>query len=72
MAIIVQVRFCPSGAPTFDESRTFLKLPRRGESIIREEQHFVIVEIDWQENGLPLLIAHGLDRPRAQAMLKGS
>ena len=68
----VQVRFCPPGAPTFDEDWTFRWLPRRGESIVREDgERYVVVEIDWQPNGDPFLIAHHYTRRRAKEALDG-
>ena len=64
----VQVRFCPSGAMTFDEDRTFSRIPTVGEAILRgeDEDRFVVVEVDWLTNGEAFLIAHSADRPRAR------
>lgn len=70
-AVRVYVRFCPDGVSTFDEWREFHRIPQRGESILRGEDRYVVVEIDWQEDGSPFVIAHGADRPRARAMLYG-
>ena len=66
----VRVRFCPDGRSTFDETVTFTDLPRRGETILwgPEEDRYVVVDIDWQLNGHPFLIAHAFTRPRAVAL----
>ena len=71
IVIKVQVRFCPDGKPTFDEEREFERIPNRGESIIRgdEVERFVVVDIDWQEDGTPFLVAHESSRPRARRAL---
>jgi hypothetical protein len=68
----VQVRFCPTGVPTEDAQREFRRIPCRGESIIHYGKHFVVVEVDWDEDGEPFLIAHAADRPRARALLSPS
>ena len=74
MASDVHVRFCPAGQPTFDEHRTFERIPHIGEAILRGDhgqERFVVVEIDWQLDGSPFVIAHGWDRPRAQKVRHG-
>lgn len=70
--VSVRVRFCPRGRTTFDEDRTFLRVPQLGESILRdgEGERYVVVDIDWYEDGTPFVIAHGFDRPRAQGALR--
>lgn len=69
----VQIRFCPPRAATFDEHWTFLWLPRRGESIVRDDgERYVIVEIDWSADGEPFLIAYHHNRRRAWEVLHGA
>lgn len=67
----VRVRFCPAEVPTFDEEREFQRIPNRGESIIHSEElgSFVVVDIDWQEDGSPFLVAHDITRLRARRAL---
>lgn len=70
MSAPIQVRFCPSGEPTVDEWRAFREVPRRGEIVERtaEAGVYVVVDVEWGVDGEPFVIAHGLDRPRAQAL----
>lgn len=67
----VQVRFCPAGRPTLDEWREFSELPRRGETLRHDSHIYVVVEVDWGEDGeRPMIIAHENTRPRAQEALR--
>lgn len=70
----VQLRFCPSGRPTIDEWREFSRMPQRGETLTYEGRRYVVVEINWGEDGIdgqePMVIAHAIERPRAQEALR--
>lgn len=70
----VQVRFCPAGRPTIDVWRTFSRLPQRGETIEYVGHAYVVVEVWWGEDGddgqEPMIIAHAIERPRAQEALR--
>jgi hypothetical protein len=69
---LIHVRLCPEGRPTIDASLPFLRVPNRGETIIHgAEDRYVVVEIDWQPDGEPFVIAHADSRPRARQMLRG-
>lgn len=66
---LVQVRLCPAAAPTMDAMREFMRVPQRGESLVTEFGRYVVVDIDWHEDGTPHVIAHEYGRPRAEAAL---
>lgn len=61
----IQLRLCPSGSPTSDVNYEFLRVPCIGEYVDHEDVTYRVVDVHWSEDG-PLVIAHSLDRPRAQ------
>jgi hypothetical protein len=62
---LVQLRLCPSGKPTTDVDREFARVPCIGELVDHENVTYRVVDVHWFEDG-PLVVAHTLDRPRAQ------
>jgi hypothetical protein len=61
----VQLRLCPSGEPTFDVWRDFARVPCIGEYVDHDDKTYRVVDVHWFTDG-PLVVAHSLDRPRAQ------
>ena len=61
----VKLRLCPSGQPTRDVDREFSRVPCIGEYIDHDQETYRVVDVHWFEEG-PLVVAHTLDRPRAQ------
>lgn len=60
------VRYCPEGAPTFDEMARFGALPRIGETIVRDDERWTVVEVEHEVEGMSVfIIAHAPNRPRA-------
>lgn len=68
--ITMQVRFCPIAERTVDVDREFVRVPCRGEMIMHDDSRYVVVDVDWQEDGTPFIIAHEFGRPRAIAALE--
>lgn len=66
----IQVRFCPSGQPTTDADYNFPRVPCIGELVEHDGSTYAIVYVHWFPEAtvmVPLVVAHSLDRPRAQA-----
>jgi hypothetical protein len=61
----VQLRICPSGKMTTDVDREFARVPCIGEYVDHEDETYRVVDVHWPEAGVPLVVAHSLDRPRA-------
>ena len=61
----IQLRLCPSGKPTADVMRKFARVPCIGEYVDHDDVTYRVVDVHWHPDG-PLVVAHTLDRPRAQ------
>jgi hypothetical protein len=66
----VQLRLCPTGQPTTDVDCEFARVPCIGEYVDHGGLTYRVVDVHWFEDG-PLIVAHSLDRPRAQAPFGG-
>jgi hypothetical protein len=62
----VQLRLCPSGQMNTDVDREFLRVPCIGEYVDHDDRTYRVVDVHWFDDG-PLVVAHSLDSPRAQA-----
>jgi hypothetical protein len=60
-----QLRICPTGKPTTDVDCDFARVPCIGEYVDYEHVTYRVVDVHWFPDG-PLVVAHSLDRPRAQ------
>jgi hypothetical protein len=62
----IQLRLCPTGKLTIDVNRDFARVPCIGEYVDHEGVTYRVVDVHWFPAGPPLVVAHSLDRPRAQ------
>jgi hypothetical protein len=65
MSEMVQLRLCPRGSPTSDVRYAFARVPCIGEYVDHDDMTYRVVDVHWFPDG-PLVVAHTLDRPRAQ------
>lgn len=61
----IQVRLRPKAQPTVNVWRPFARVPQRGELIRADNDLYVVVNVEWQHDGTPFVVAHALDRARS-------